>query len=184
MIAVRIAPTSPLDAAALRQALARDVAGASLDDHRGWIERMRRMATTAITGGIAVLGLVLSATILSVAFATRGAMASNRPIVEVLHFVGAKDAFIARQFLTHFLVLGLKGGVIGGGGAMLSLALAGPVSNLFVGTAGETQAAALFGAFSMGPAGYAMMAAEVVLIAVITALTSRQVVMHTLRRIE
>jgi hypothetical protein len=67
---------------------------------------------------------------------------------------------------------------------MLSLALAGPVSNLFVGTAGETQAAALFGAFSMGPAGYAMMAAEVVLIAVITALTSRQVVMHTLRRIE
>jgi|HubBroStandDraft_4_1064222.scaffolds.fasta_scaffold61863_2 cell division transport system permease protein len=184
MIAVRVAPKVRPDTEALRQALDREVAGASLDDHRGWIASMRRMASAAIVGGLAIFGLVLSATILSVAFATRGAMASNRPIVEVLHFVGAKDAFIARQFLTHFLVLGLKGGVIGGGGAMLSLALAGPVSNLFVGTAGETQAAALFGAFSMGPAGYAMMAAEVVLIAVITALTSRQVVMHTLRRIE
>ena len=115
MIAVRIAPSSAPDAAALRQALARDIAGASLDDHRGWIERMRRMATTAIAGGIAVLGLVLSATILSVAFATRGAMASNRPIVEVLHFVGAKDAYIAAQFQRHFLTLGLKGGAIGGG---------------------------------------------------------------------
>jgi cell division transport system permease protein len=184
IIAVRVAPAARPDTAALRQALDREVAGASLDDHRGWIESMRRMASAAIVGGIAIFGLVLSATILSVTFATRGAMASNRPIVEVLHFVGAKDAFIARQFQRHFLVLGLKGGLIGGGAAMLSLALAGPVSNLFVGTAGETQAAALFGAFSMGPTGYAMMAAEVLLIAAITALTSRQVVIHTLRRIE
>jgi cell division transport system permease protein len=184
IIAVRLAPTVRPDTAALRQALDREVAGASLDDHRGWIESMRRVASAAILGGLAIFGLVLSATILSVAFATRGAMASNRPIVEVLHFVGAKDAFIARQFQRHFLVLGLKGGVIGGGAAMLSLALAGPVSNLFVGTAGETQAAALFGAFSMGPTGYAMVAAEVLLIAVITALTSRQVVIHTLRRID
>jgi cell division transport system permease protein len=172
------------DTAALRQALAREVPGASLDDHRGWIERMRRMASTAIAGGLAIFGLVLSATILSVAFATRGAMASNRPIVEVLHFVGAKDAYIASQFQRHFLILGLKGGAIGGGAAMLCLALAGPVSDLFVGTAGEAQASALFGAFSMGPMGYIMVAAEVVLIAAITAVTSRQVVIHTLRRID
>jgi cell division transport system permease protein len=184
MIAVRVASGGVPDTAALRQALAREVPGASLDDHRGWIERMRRMASTAIAGGLAIFGLVLSATILSVAFATRGAMASNRPIVEVLHFVGAKDAYIASQFQRHFLILGLKGGAIGGGAAMLCLALAGPVSDLFVGTAGEAQASALFGAFSMGPMGYIMVAAEVVLIAAITAVTSRQVVIHTLRRID
>ena len=184
MIAVRVASGGVPDTAALRQALAREVAGASLDDHRGWIERMRRMASTAIAGGLAIFGLVLSATVLSVAFATRGAMASNRPIVEVLHFVGAKDAYIASQFQRHFLILGLKGGAIGGGAAMLCLALAGPVSDLFVGTAGEAQATALFGAFSMGPMGYVMVAAEVVLIAAITAVTSRQVVIHTLRRID
>ena len=184
MIAVRVASGGVPDTAALRQALAREVPGASLDDHRGWIERMRRMASTAIAGGLAIFGLVLSATILSVAFATRGAMASNRPIVEVLHFVGAKDAYIASQFQRHFLILGLKGGAIGGGAAMLCLALAGPVSDLFVGTAGEAQASALFGAFSMGPMGYVMVAAEVVLIAAITAVTSRQVVIHTLRRID
>jgi cell division transport system permease protein len=184
MIAIRTARGTAVDTAALRQALVQDVAGASLDDHRGWIERMRRMAKTAIAGGVGIFGLVLAATILSVAFATRGAMASNRPIVEVLHFVGAKEAYIAHQFQRHFLGLGLKGGALGGIAAILSLALAGPVSDLFVGTAGETEAVALFGGFSIGFAGFIVVMAEVGLIAAITALTSRQVVIHTLRRID
>ena len=181
MIAVRVDPGARVDVPALRQALAAQVAGASLDDHRGWIDRMRRMAAAAVAGGTGIFGLVLAATVLSVAFATRGAMASNRPIVEVLHFVGAKEAYIAGQFQRHFLGLGLKGGAIGGIAAMAFLALAGPVSDMFVGSAGEAQATALFGAFSIGTAGYVMIGLEVILIAVITAITSRLVVIHTLR---
>jgi cell division transport system permease protein len=184
MIAVRIARGATVDTAALRQALARDIVGASLDDHRGWIDRMRRMARAAIAGGFGVFALVLAATILSVAFATRGAMSSNRSIIEVLHYVGAKQAYIASQFQRHFLGLGLKGGALGGGAALASLALAGPVSDLFVGTAGEVEAAALFGGFSMGFMGFMLVVGEVILIAAITALTSRQVVIHTLRRID
>ena len=71
---------------------------------------MRAMAQTTIAGGIALLILMLVATVLSVIFATRGAMATNRPIVEVLHFIGAKSGFIAGQFQRHFLMLGLEGG--------------------------------------------------------------------------
>ena len=70
-------------------------------------------------GGIAMLALVLVVTVLSVTFATRGAMATNRPIVEVLHYVGATDSFVASQFQRHFLLLGLKGGAIGGGAAIV-----------------------------------------------------------------
>jgi len=184
MIAVRIARGAVVDTAALRQSLARDVASASLDDHRSGINRMRGMARAAIAGGMGVFALVLAATVLSVTFATRGAMASNRPIVEVLHFVGAKEAYIASQFRRHFLWLGLKGGLLGGIAAVLCLILAGRVSDLFVGTAGEAEAAAVFGRFSMGFTGYVVVAAEVALIAAVTAMTSRQVVIHTLRNIE
>jgi cell division transport system permease protein len=189
IIAVRVAPRGgpAPDTAALRRALTEGVAGASLDDHRSWIGRMRRVAGTAIAGGVAVFALVLAVTILSIAFATRGAMASNRPIVEVLHIVGAKDAYIASQFQRHFLMLGLKGGTIGGCVAMLLLAAAGPVSDLFAatpGSPGEAEGAALFGSFSLGAAGYVIVMAEVVLIALITAATSRQVVLHTLRRLD
>src|SRR5262249_59731105 len=90
------------------------------------IERMRTMATSAVALGIGVLGLVLAATVLSVMFATRGAMATNRPIIEVLHFVGARDGYIAGEFQRHFLVLGLKGGAIGGAAALLPLSVAEP----------------------------------------------------------
>ena len=45
--------------------------------------------------------------------ATRSALASNREIVEVLHFVGATDRFIAREFEKHFLGLGIRAGLVG-----------------------------------------------------------------------
>src|SRR4051794_8570334 len=73
MVVVKL-PSGGVDLAPLRKALSERVAGASLDDHRAWIERMRTMAQTTIAGGIAVLILMLAATVLSVTFATRGAM--------------------------------------------------------------------------------------------------------------
>src|SRR5262249_40288620 len=118
-IVLRLADDTRPDVGALRAALSTRIAGVSVDDHRGWVDRMQAMASTAIAGGLGILVLVLTATVLSVAFATRGAMATNRPIVEVLHFIGARDRFVARQFQGHFLVLGLEGGAIGGAAALL-----------------------------------------------------------------
>ena len=134
--------------------LAEQVPGATLDDHRGWIDRMRTMAGSAVAGGIGILLLMIAATMLSVTFATRGAMATNKPVIEVLHFVGAKNGFIAGHFQRHFLLLGLQGGAIGGGAAIVLFALAGVISRWFAGTAGAEQTAALFGSFSIGPSGY------------------------------
>jgi cell division transport system permease protein len=184
IITVRIAPHAAPDLAQLRKLLTERVAGASLDDHRAWMDRMRAMANTTIFGGIGVLLLMLAATMLSVAFATRGAMAANRPIVEVLHFIGAKDAFIANQFQRHFLVLGLEGGLIGGGGAIVVFVLAGLAGKWGLGIPGGEQLAMLFGTFVLGIEGYLAIFAQAVLIAIVTALTSRHTVHQTLRTIE
>jgi cell division transport system permease protein len=182
MIAVRLQRGSTVDTAALSRSL-QQVTTASLDDHRAGINRMRGVAKAAIAAGMGVFGLVLAATVLSVAFATRGAMSSNRGIVEVLHFVGAKEAYIASQFQRHFLGLGLKGGALGGIAAILSLILIRKLSDMFMG-GGDAETTALFGRFSLGFTGYLVVIAEVGLIAAVTALTSRQVVIHTLRHIE
>ena len=111
---------------------------------------MRAMARSAVAVGLGVLALVLAATMLSVMFATRGAMSTNRQIIEVLHVVGAKEGFIAGEFQRHFLLLGLKGGAIGGGAAMVLFALAGMLSDWFKGSAGREPDAALFGNLSLG----------------------------------
>ena len=184
LIVVKIAAGKAPDLPQLRRVLAEQVPGATLDDHRGWVDRMRAMAGTAVAVGIGVLLLMFAATILSVTFATRGAMATNKTVIEVLHFVGAKNGFIAGNFQRHFLLLGLQGGAIGGGGAILLFALASMLSGWFSGTAGGDQASALFGTFSIGAAGYAGVLAQVVLTAVVTALTSRHTVNRTLESID
>src|SRR5215472_18107056 len=184
IIVLRVAADRRPDLAALRAALAAKIAGVTVDDHRGWIARMRAMANTAVVGGMGILALVLIATVLSVTFATRGAMATNRPIVEVLHFIGARDGFIASEFQRHFLRLGLIGGALGGGAAMAVLAGAGVFRDVFLGTAAEEQASALFSTMSIGVSGYAAVLGQIILVAAVTTLTSRQVVSHTLASIE
>ena len=184
LIVIKVAAGAEPDFNALRKQLAERVAGASLDDHRGWIDRMRTMARTAVALGMAVLGLVLAATMLSVAFATRGVMATNRPVVEVLHLVGARDAFIAGEFQRHFLLVGLKGGAIGGVVAVLLFVISGLVGSWLTGTAGESQVAALFGSFALGPEGYGAVVGLVALVAAVTAGTSRLTVHRTLRSME
>jgi cell division transport system permease protein len=184
LVVVRVSADAQPNLGALRKALAGEVAGATLDDHRGWIDRMRGMARTSVVCGIVVLMLVLAATMLSVAFATRGAMASNRPVIEVLHVIGARDGYIAGQFQRHFLWLGLTGGAIGGIAAMTLFALAGSFGEWFKGTASEQQVSALFGSFAIGTVGYAAIVVLVGVIAGVTAGTSRLTVFRTLGMIE
>jgi len=184
LIVVKLLSGAPPDLAALRKVLADQLPTASLDDHRRWIERMRTMAGTAVAGGLAVLALVLAVTILSVTFATRGAMAANRPIVEVLHYVGATDRFVASQFQRHFLVLGFKGGAIGGGAAIVLFGLLETVNVWLSGTPGGDETAALFGTLSIGIAGYLAILAQIVLMAVVTAAASRRTVNRTLEALD
>jgi cell division transport system permease protein len=184
VIVARVTPGTVLDLAALRRAVTQAAPGATVDDHRAWIERMRSMTGATVAAGLGILGLVILATIISVSFATRGAMAANRPIVEVLHFVGAGDRFIADRFFRHFLLLGLEGGVIGGGAAMLLFGFSESIAGWFSGTAVGDQFAALLGTFSLRPSGYLVLAVQALMIAAITAWASRRTLFATLDDIE
>ncbi|KRQ93742.1 MULTISPECIES: cell division protein FtsX [Bradyrhizobium] len=184
VIVARVQPGTTLDLAALRRAVMQVAPTASVDDHRAWIERMRSMTGATVFAGVGILALVIVATIISVSFATRGAMAANRPIVEVLHFVGAGDRYIANHFLRHFLRLGLEGGVIGGGAAMLGFGFSESIAGWFSGTPVGDQFAALLGTFSLPPSGYLALAVQAVAIAAITGWASRRTLFATLDDID
>jgi cell division transport system permease protein len=184
LIVMKLGSGAAPDLAALRKSLAAQVPSASLDDHRSWIDRMRAMAETAVAAGIAILALVIVVTVFSVTFATRGAMATNFAIVEVLHYVGATDGFISSQFQRHFLLLGLKGGAIGGGGAIALFGIVAAINAWFAGTPSGDETAALFGTFSVSIAGYVAILALIVLMAIVTALASRRTVNQTLDSID
>ncbi len=173
LIVIKIREGAKPDFSALRQALQRDVPGATLDDHALWVSRLSTMANTIIGVGVFLVSLVLIAAALAVIFATRGAMASNREVVEVLHFVGANDDFIAKEFQRRFFRLGLRGSAIGAGGAMVLTLLLGLVTRSWRASPTGDQIEALFGAFIISWSGYAVVLVIALLVALITGIVSR-----------
>lgn len=184
MVVLKLAADKVPDLTKLRAALAQNVPGANLDDHRQWIDRLTIMSRTTVIVAIVIFGLVLSAMALAVAFATRGAMAGSREVINVLHFVGAEDTFIARQFQRHFLWLGLQGGMIGGGLAIISFLIGNLLSNRWISGIGGDQLEAMFGTFSLGFFGYTIIAIISGAVSVLTGFTSRSVVFRHLRGLE
>jgi cell division transport system permease protein len=142
------------------------------------------MADTIVFIGIGLTLLVLLAATLAVAFATQGAMAGNREVVEVLHFVGADDRFIAREFQRRFFRIGLEGGAIGGLAALLVLTLCGFLAGRWSATATGGQIEALFGRFELGWQGYGTVVLVAAIASIMTAIVSQISVRRILREPE
>ncbi|NKN37057.1 ABC transporter permease [Agrobacterium sp. a22-2] len=184
LVIITIDETNPPDFAAMRDLLKSEVPQAFLDDHRTWVDRLVSMARTTVLIGFGVLVLVFSAMVLTVVFATRGALSGNRRIIEVLHFVGAEGSFVAQEFQKHFLKISLKGAATGGLLAAAVFALAGLWQNKMLATPQSDQAAALFGTFQIGFMGYLGIFATMIVIALLTTLTARLTVMRAIYEID
>lgn len=174
LIAVELNRGAPPNFETLSRELQTRFTGVTLDDHRQWQTQIRTVTRSLALGGIAILLLVAAATTAIIVSATRSAMASNREIVEVLHFVGATDGFIAREFEKHFLRLGIRAGVVGAGCAMLVFLLM-PIVTLLLGGGSMTMVELnrLIGTGTLDAAGYVLLGIVVIVIAALCMLTSR-----------
>ena len=159
---------------AVRTGLESRFPGVTLDDHRRWQRQIMTITHSFSLGGLAILALVAMATTAIIVSATKSSMASNREIVEVLHFVGATDRFIAREFEKHFLRLGVRAGLVGAGLA-LSVFLLMPTLVQILGGGSMTlsELHRLVGSGALDMAGYVLMGIVVVVVAALCMLTSR-----------
>ncbi len=174
LIAIEIDRSAPPNIEVLRAELAKKFTGVSLDDHRHWQRQIRTVTRSFALGGLAILLLVAAATTAIIVSATRSSLASNREIVEVLHFVGATDRYIAREFEKHFLQLGIRAGLVGAGCAMAVFITMPTVMQLLGGgTVTGAEMKRLIGTGGLDAAGYALLGVMVVAIAALCMLTSR-----------
>lgn len=169
LVVLRLAGGGPPDLGSLKARLAAEIPGAVIDDHGPWLRRLATVANGVVGVSIGFVALVFAAAGAAVAFATRGAMAGNRAVIDVLHVVGAADGFIAREFATRFVRLGFAGAAVGAtaAGGILSLA-----TLLSAGAAGAP-ALPMFGDFAPGPAGYLAIGLVAPALAGIAGLVSR-----------
>lgn len=124
LIRVVLDPAAFPDLQALEQALSQ-VKGARLDTHRKWEAELTRMARALSVLSYAILLLISVSAVAIVIFATRAVLQANRPIVDLLHLVGARDSYIARQIDGRFLRTGMLSGFIGVAMGLLSFLLLG-----------------------------------------------------------
>lgn len=184
LIVITIDETNPPDFDAMRALLNEEVPQAFLDDHRTWVDRLVQMARTTVLIGSGILILVFTAMVLTVVFATRGALSGNRHIIEVLHFVGAEGSFVAQEFQKHFLKISMKGAAVGAVLAASFFALASFWQSRSLATPESDQATALFGTFTIGWGGYLGIFATMIVIALLTTITARLTVMRTIYEID
>jgi cell division transport system permease protein len=113
LIAVEIDPDKRPDTDHLQKRLDETVPGALIDDHQAWLNNLKRFAHTLQGLAYLVVLLVLAAAVITVIFLTLMGLAAHRQVIELLHLIGAQDAYVARQFQNHALKLGLLGALLG-----------------------------------------------------------------------
>ena len=113
LIDVKLKVQSGVSLEGLAATLDAAVPGATIDDHKRWFDRLILLVRSVelIAGGIVLL--VSLAAVATVIFVTRTGLAIHHDVIELLHVMGAHDAYIARQFQFQALDMGLRGGAVG-----------------------------------------------------------------------
>lgn len=169
-----LAPGARPDVRALELRLQAAAPGARVDDHGQWLDRLasaaRVLQTVAVTV-VAAIGLAAAGTVV---FTTRTSLAVHQETIEVLHLIGAHDAFVARAFERQAWSLGLRGGLIGLGLAALTVVI---LRQLWGGLD-----AALLPRLSLSPMNLAALAVLPVASGLIAMVTARLTVLRVLAR--
>lgn len=113
LIAVSLQPGIIPDVGDLRLRIQEASPGAVVDDHAAFNSRAMGFLRTVEVMAVTLLALVLAATAGVVAFVARAGLSIHRQIVDILHIVGARDAYVARQFQAQAFRFGFVGAMIG-----------------------------------------------------------------------
>lgn len=117
LIVVRLANGAAVDFAALERQLRAIADGVAIEQHSTWQRDLVSLTRAARLLAAVVIGLIVLAATATVIFVTHTGLAIHRRVIEIVHLVGARDSYIARQFLLHAMRLGLVGGA---GGVLLA----------------------------------------------------------------
>ncbi len=181
LVVARLANRDPALLAALRADIAKTAPDAVFDDHMEWLSHLTVVGRYMTLFAALLFLLVAAAIAIAIGFATRGAMAGAREIVEVLHFVGASDRFITRHFQRYFFRLSAEGTGVGGAAAIL-LFLIGELAAAHGAQGPEGVAmTVLVGSFRLPLIGYAAILAVCVLLVAMAGLFARIVAAAHLR---
>ena len=183
LIRIVVDETNPPDLEKLGALLRDNVKGVALDTHRRWQTELTRMARALSLLSYAVLALICVSAIAMVIFATRTVLDANRPVVDVLHLVGAKDRYISRQIDRRFLKTGLWAGLIGVLLGLITFMLLGLTGAEGAGGIADASRSLIFAPPQIAVWSYALLLAVPLVATFISLITSRLTLIRMLRNV-
>ena len=113
LLDVRLKPNAELNYDEITRGLKLLTANASIDNHRLWLNRLIKFATSLKTVALAILLMVVAICAFSIYYSARTSLNININSIEILHIVGAKDEYIAKQYAKKYAKIGFFAGIIG-----------------------------------------------------------------------
>lgn len=86
---------------------------ADLETHHEWLSDLINFTRALKTLALLITIIISAITIIAIAYAMRTRLALHKNEVVLLHHMGARDHYVARQFQYHAMILSLKGGLFG-----------------------------------------------------------------------
>jgi cell division transport system permease protein len=176
LIEARVSETLRQDLAPFEKAVKAAAPGAVLDDHKQWRERLTTAARTGQALAAGAFALIMCAAAAIAAFAARAGLAANSEVVSILHLVGATDSFIANEVQRRFLVLALRGSLVG----LFLAAVAVGLSQL--GFRAAEGAGYFLPELQLGPGVISVLLVVPLALCFVTAVTARMTVLKTLSK--
>ena len=113
LLDVRLKPNAELNYDEITRGLKLLTANASIDNHRLWLNRLIKFATSLKTVALAILLMVVAICAFSIYYSARTSLNININSIEILHIIGAKDEYIAKQYAKKYAKIGFFAGIIG-----------------------------------------------------------------------
>jgi cell division transport system permease protein len=112
VVRVRLNGNGP-DLSELKSRLSEDVPGVAVESHGGWVERLEILARSLQICAWLIVALVAVVSAAVIVLATRAGLAARRDSIEIIHGLGATDAYIAGRFARRATLLAALGALAG-----------------------------------------------------------------------
>lgn len=172
LISVTVQDGAEIDTALLQSRLRRIAPQARIDTHESWLNDVLRFTGALQFAAILLMLIIGITTLVAVAGGVRSKMAVHKEELELLHLMGAADAYIARQFQRHAMILGFEGGLAG--------AVAGGLLLFSISWLSGEMGVTLLPDFSLSAVQKAALALMPAFIALLAVVTARLTVLRTL----
>jgi len=113
LLDVKLKPNAELNYDEITRGLRLLTPNASIDNHRLWLNRLIKFATSLKTIALSILLMVIAICAFSIYYSARTSLNININSIEILHIVGATDDYIAKLYSKTYAKIGFFAGIAG-----------------------------------------------------------------------